>query len=50
MILRATPIRDSLFGVYDVSPDGRFLMPVPIEQTGSLSLTVVLNWAAALKK
>jgi eukaryotic-like serine/threonine-protein kinase len=35
---------------FDVSKDGRFLMPVPVEQSGSVPLTVVLNWTALLKK
>ena len=35
---------------YDVSRDGRFLIPSQSEQIGSAPITVVVNWAAALKK
>jgi Tol biopolymer transport system component/predicted Ser/Thr protein kinase len=35
---------------YDVGPDGRFLIPIPIEQTANAPMTVVINWAAGLKK
>jgi hypothetical protein len=36
---------------YDVSKDGRFLIPSALgEQVGNVPLTVVLNWPAALKK
>jgi len=37
-------------GAFDVSRDGRFLMPVPVERSAALPFTVVLNWQAALKK
>jgi hypothetical protein len=34
---------------YDVTPDGqRFLVNVPVEDTQTTSITVVLNWAAGL--
>jgi Tol biopolymer transport system component len=36
--------------VFDVSKDGRFLIPTPVEQSASVPMTVVLNWQAALKK
>jgi Tol biopolymer transport system component/predicted Ser/Thr protein kinase len=35
---------------YDVSKDGRFLIAVPVEQSGTTPITVVVNWQAALKK
>jgi Tol biopolymer transport system component len=37
-------------GSYDVSADGRFLMAVSTGQTSVNSITVTLNWQAALKK
>jgi hypothetical protein len=38
------------FASYDVSPDSRFLIPIPVEQTANAPMTVVVNWTAALKK
>ncbi len=35
---------------YDVSDDGRFLLPVPVEHAADGLVTVVLNWQAGLKK
>ncbi len=35
---------------YDVAPDGRFLIIVPVDEGAGSSMTVVLNWAAGLKK
>lgn len=36
---------------FDVSADGqRFLMPVPVETTGSEPVTMVLNWTAGIRK
>jgi len=35
---------------FDVSKDGRFLIPVAAEQSAAAPLTVVLNWQAGLKK
>jgi Tol biopolymer transport system component len=35
---------------YDVAPDGRFLIIVPTDEGAGSSMTVVLNWAAGLKK
>jgi Tol biopolymer transport system component len=35
---------------FDVSNDGRFLMPVPVESAGSASMTLIVNWPALLKK
>jgi hypothetical protein len=34
---------------YDVSKDGRFLIPLQIE-AANVPVTVVVNWAAGLKK
>jgi len=34
---------------YDVSADGRFLIPTPVEQSASVPMTVVLNWQQGLK-
>jgi len=35
---------------YDVASDGRFLMNVPAAEDAAAPLTLVLNWAAGLKK
>ena len=35
---------------FDVSKDGRFLMPVPVENAVPAPMTVVVNWTAELKK
>ena len=35
---------------FDVSKDGRFLIPVQLEQSANAPMTVVLNWPAMLKK
>jgi eukaryotic-like serine/threonine-protein kinase len=36
---------------WDLSPDGkRFLLPVPVNTSGITTYTVVVNWAAGLKK
>ena len=35
---------------YDVSKDGRFLVPTQIEQAADVPMTVVVNWTAGLKK
>jgi serine/threonine protein kinase len=35
---------------YDVAKDGRFLLPKPVEQGGSVPLEVIVNWPATLKK
>jgi serine/threonine protein kinase len=37
------------YGAYDVSKDGRFLMPLFVNQS-STAITVVVNWPAALKR
>jgi len=36
-------------GRYDVSKDGRFLVPMQIEQAAIVPLTIVQNWQAGLK-
>ncbi len=38
------------FGRFDVSKDGRFLLPAPAEQSANAPMTVVVNWRAGLKK
>jgi Tol biopolymer transport system component len=35
---------------FDVSKDGRFLVPTEVKQAGTSPLTVVINWAAGIKK
>jgi Tol biopolymer transport system component len=35
---------------FDVSKDGRFLMPTPVENAAPAPMTVVVNWTAGLKK
>ena len=37
-------------GSYDVGKDGRFLIGVPVEQSGATPITVVMNWQAGLRK
>jgi tricorn protease-like protein len=44
---RNNPARDRR---YDVAPDGRFLMVVPMPGGAPLPTTVLVNWEAALKK
>ena len=41
-------ISGSPFDAYDVSKDGRFLMPVQTQRASS-PITVLVNWAAGLK-
>jgi Tol biopolymer transport system component/predicted Ser/Thr protein kinase len=43
-------LRLSVNSWYDVSRDGRFLVPVQIEQSANAPMTVVVNWQAGLKK
>ena len=38
------------FTGYDVSKDGRFLIPVQLEQSATARMTVLVNWTATLKK
>jgi len=40
----------STYSWFDVSKDGRFLMPTQTEPSGSAAVTVVVNWTAGLKK
>jgi hypothetical protein len=35
---------------FEVSRDGRFLLPVLVEQEGSTPMTVVLNWPELLRR
>ena len=35
---------------FDVSKNGRFLIPTVVEQSANAPMTVVLNWPAMLKK
>ena len=35
---------------FDVTKDGRFLIPTVLEQAGATPITVVVNWTAGLKK
>ena len=35
--------------VYDVSPDGRFLVNTVVEEAAAAPITLVVNWPAALK-
>lgn len=47
------PLFDTHFATnnwFDVSKDGRFLIPTQIEQSGSAPITVVVNWTVGLKK
>jgi Tol biopolymer transport system component len=37
-------------GRYDVSKDGRFLIPTLLESAGTVSMTAIVNWTAGLKK
>jgi len=37
-------------GRYDVSKDGRFLIPTLVESAGTVSMTAIVNWTAGLKK
>ena len=43
-----TPI--SPFASFDIAKDGRFLIPVPMEQGGASEIDVIVNWTAALKR
>ena len=38
------------YGTYDVSKDGRFLMPMSAVQSESVPMTVVINWTETLKR
>jgi len=35
---------------FDVSADGRFLIPIKAERSGPPSITVISNWTAAINK
>jgi serine/threonine protein kinase len=50
---RATPLFEAhlpVNGRYDVSKDGRFLIPTLLDLGGTVSMTAIVNWAAGLKK
>jgi hypothetical protein len=49
-ILGGAIVAQGYRGQYDVAPDGRFLIIVPVDEGVGSSMTVVLNWAAGLKK
>jgi serine/threonine protein kinase/Tol biopolymer transport system component len=38
------------YGTYDVSKDGRFLMPMSAVQSESVPMTVVINWTETVKR
>jgi hypothetical protein len=44
------PLFDGNRPGFDVAKDGRFLIPMPVEQTSAVPITVVVNWMAGLKK
>src|SRR5688500_4395919 len=44
-----THLRDNVAS-FDVSKEGRFLLPTVTEHTGTVSITVVGNWVAGLKR
>jgi dipeptidyl aminopeptidase/acylaminoacyl peptidase len=46
-VTRNSPTRDRR---YDIAPDGRFLMVVPVPGGAPLPTTVLVNWPAMLKK
>lgn len=35
---------------FDISKDGRFLIPAAVEESAGAPLTVVVNWQAELKR
>lgn len=37
-------------GTFDVAKDGRFLIPAPVGRSAGSPITVVVNWAAGLKR
>jgi len=45
-----TRIGGSIDSWFDVSKDGRFLIPIRLDQAASEPMTVVVNWQAGLKK
>jgi hypothetical protein len=49
-VLFQTQIAGSIDYWFDVSRDGRFIMPVRVEQGPQGSMTVVLNWPLLLNK
>jgi eukaryotic-like serine/threonine-protein kinase len=49
-VLFGTGVREGLKHQYDVASDGRFLINTPVGGDANSSITVLLNWAAGLKK
>ncbi|MGD1069071.1 MAG: protein kinase [Bryobacteraceae bacterium] len=47
---RIEPGNTGFGGGFDVSKEGKFLIPAPVERTDTVPMTVVVNWPAALKK
>jgi dipeptidyl aminopeptidase/acylaminoacyl peptidase len=45
-----TQFLGSITATFDVSKDGKFLIPAYPEETGNTTITVVVNWTAGLKK
>jgi len=45
-----TRLLGNAFTWFDVSKDGRFLIPTPTELSANAPMTVVVNWTAGLKK
>ena len=48
--LFAAQISGSPWDQFDVSNDGRFLMPVSVQQGLSIPITVIVNWTEGMKK
>jgi hypothetical protein len=49
---RTKPLFDSRIAGsgYDLSKDGRFLIPIQTNPVGDVPLTLIVNWPALLKK
>ena len=43
-------IGSSSMAWFDISKDGRFLIPAAVEESAGAPLTVVVNWQAELKR
>jgi Tol biopolymer transport system component len=41
---------DTQGGTFDVSPDGRFLIPTQVAESTTPPINIVVNWTAGLKK
>ena len=44
------PTRLPVNGRYDVSKDGRFLIPTLLDSPGTVPMTAIVNWTAGIKK